>query len=582
MRDFWRAIKFASINKKLTSLVIFLSFLNTFLSILEPLLLKRFFDLVDFSIRTKDYVFDAKPLLTLVVLYAVLKFSTDFANQLNNYFIPKWWNLTRKALSTKVFTHLETLSLKYFESNSTGKLRERVDRGINDLNFIVEGILLDMLPQFAFILIATYILLRENIYFGLTLIFGIIIFIVISLLYSKRLIPIQDKYRDSDEKVSAIATESIINIKTIKSYASENRHATKFERQLNESLRLALKYVRTRISMNSIRFLVSDISQVFIISFGVYLVLIGKTTLGSLTLAWQYTNRAYNPLWYLSRMYDDMQRNMRSVKRVFELLDTAADIKDAPNAAILKVKKGQIRFDNISFRYDDKMVINSLSLDIAPGNIVAFVGKSGVGKTTLVKLLMRFYDTKKGKIYIDGQDITKVTQGSLRNKIGYVLQDSALFNDTVYNNIKYGKPSSKKDKIINAAKIANADIFINNLAKKYQTIVGERGVKLSGGEQQRINIARAALKNAPILILDEATSSLDSESEQLVQDALWKLIEGKTTIIIAHRLSTVMKADLIVVMDKGKIVETGTHKDLVEQKGIYARLFEIQSGGYLK
>lgn len=582
MRDFWRAIKLASINKRLTSLVVGVTLVNTLLFAIEPLLIKRFFDLVDFSIRSKNYIFEPKSLLILVVLYVALRLTTDATQQMINYFIPKWWNVTRRTLSTQVFTHLESLSLKYFESNSTGKIRERVDRGIGDLNAIAEGVLLDMLPQFAFILLATYVLMSVNWIFGTVLILGIVIFITVSLLYSKRLIPLQDKYRDSDEKVSAIATESIINIKTIKSYASEAKQASMFRKQLDESLDLIMKYVGTRVSMNTIRFLVANFSQVFILSFGVYLVLTGKSTLGSLTLAWQYTGRAYNPLWYLSRMYDDMQRNMRSVRRVFELLDTEAEIKDVIGAQKLKVKGGKVRLENIHFQYDDKKVINGINLDVNPGSIVAFVGKSGVGKTTLVKLLMRFYETTKGKIYIDDQDITKVTQRSLRENIGYVLQDSSLFNDTVLNNIRYGKPGARKEHIYGAARIANAEQFIDKLPKKYLTVVGERGVKLSGGEQQRINIARAALKNAPILVLDEATSSLDSESEQLVQDALWKLIEGHTTFIIAHRLSTVMKADLIVVMDKGKIVEQGTHKDLVEHKGIYAKLFEIQSGGYLK
>lgn len=312
------------------------------------------------------------------------------------------------------------------------------------------------------------------------------------------------------------------------------------------------------------------------------MVLTGKITLGALTLTWQYSNRSYNPLWYLSRLYDEMQRNMRSVRRVFELIDTEPEVEDLPDAKRLKVKRGQISFDKVHFQYEDKKVLNGFTLDIKPGQVVAFVGKSGVGKTTLVKLLLRFYNLNKGRIFIDGQDISKVTQRSLRENISFVLQDSSLFNDTALNNIRYGKPGVKKDKIYAAAKVANADEFIDKLPKKYDTIVGERGVKLSGGEQQRINIARAVIKDAPILVLDEATSSLDSESEKLVQEALWRLIEGRTTLIIAHRLSTVMKADLIVVMDKGKIVEQGTHDDLVKHKGIYSKLFEIQSGGYLK
>jgi subfamily B ATP-binding cassette protein MsbA len=417
--------------------------------------------------------------------------------------------------------------------------------------------------------------------FGLILLSSIPAFILISLKFSKKLISIQDSVRDSIEKLSGMMTESIINIKTIKSYATEDRHYNKFTKQLKDTVAKDIKYFVSRINMNFFRITTMDLAQLSILGIGIYWTLNGKISLGTFTLAWQYTNRSMQPLWHLTRRIDDIQRKMRSVKRVFELVDTKPEIEDAPNAKNLKITKGKISFENVSFSYKDKEVVKNLSLEVPAGKVLAIVGKSGSGKTTLVKLLSRFYDIKSGKISIDGQDIVNVTQRSLRKNIGVVLQDSILFNDTAANNISYGRPTAKQAEIVSAAKKANADVFIRNLPDKYQTVVGERGVKLSGGEQQRINIARAILKNPPILILDEATSSLDSESEQLIQDALWKLIEGRTTIIIAHRLSTIMRADLIVVMDKGKIIETGTHEDLVEGDGLYSRLFEIQSGGYI-
>jgi ABC-type multidrug transport system fused ATPase/permease subunit len=279
-----------------------------------------------------------------------------------------------------------------------------------------------------------------------------------------------------------------------------------------------------------------------------------------------------------------MQKNLRSVKRTFEILDTLPEITDAAKARNLNVSKGEITIKNLSFGYDgaENIILNKLSLTIPNNKSVAFVGKSGVGKSTIIKLLLRFYDPNKGDISIDGQNIKSITQKSLRESIGVVMQDSSLFNDTALNNISYGNKRVKKEGVIRAAKMANAHEFIMKLPQGYDTIVGERGVKLSGGEQQRINIARAILKNPPILILDEATSSLDSESEKLIQDALCRLIRGRTTIIIAHRLSTVMRADLIVVLDKGKISEMDTHNELLKKKGIYSKLFNIQSGGYLK
>lgn len=348
---------------------------------------------------------------------------------------------------------------------------------------------------------------------------------------------------------------------------------------------LDLLYTVRRISMNLLRFLVVNLAQISILGLGTYWTITNKITLGDLILVTTYTNRSIQPLWSLTWIFDRVVRDMRSVRRVFELLDTEPEIKDAPNAKKLQIRQGSISFRDVSFRYEDKKqkkVVSGFTLDIPAGQTIAFVGKSGVGKSTLIKLLLRFYDIQKGSILIDNQDITKVTQKSLRENIGVVMQDSILFNDTAENNIKYGGRAVPKKNILIASKAANAHEFVEKLPKKYDTVVGERGVKLSGGEQQRINIARAFLKNPPILVLDEATSSLDSESEQKIQDALWTLVKGRTTLIIAHRLSTVMRADLIVVMDKGKIVETGKHSDLIKKKnGIYANLYKIQSGGYL-
>ena len=446
----------------------------------------------------------------------------------------------------------------------------------------METTLLDIVPQVIFIVVASTILFSVNKIFGLILMSSIPLFVIISLKYSKQLISIQDTFRDSIEKLSGMMTESIINIKTIKSYATEDRHYNRFSKQLLDGVVKDIAYFTKRIFMNFFRILTMDFAQLAILGLGIYWTLTGQITLGTFTLAWQYTNRSMQPLWQLTRQLDNIQRRMRSVKRVFELIDTDPEINDIPNAKNIKIKGGAISFDNVTFSYKDKAVIKNLSLKVPAGKVLAIVGKSGSGKTTLVKLLTRFYEQGSGNITIDRQDIKKVTQRSLRKNIGVVLQDSILFNDSAANNIAYGKVTAKQSEIVAAAKAANAHDFIQKLPEGYKTLVGERGVKLSGGEQQRINIARAILKNPPILVLDEATSSLDSESEQLIQTALWKLIEGRTTIIIAHRLSTVMKADLIVVMDKGKISEMGTHKDLVQQKGIYSKLFEIQSGGYLK
>ncbi len=582
MRDFWRAIKYGSVNKKLTFLAVFFSFLYPIIDLLQPLVLKNLFDLVETSIKTGSYLSLMNGFYINVGLYALLLTLDMMNSQVGSWYFTKWWNFTRQKLMTDVFGHLESLSLKYFETNTTGKIKERVDKGINDLNSILDTVLMELGPQIFFILASIIILLYVNIWFGILILVGTPLFMIISLKYFPIMAKVQDLRRNSDEKASGMVTEAILNIKTIKSYVTEDRHRIRLFKQLQKSSNLSQEYQRTRIVMNIYRYIVMNFIQIGILGLGVYWTLTGKISLGTLTLAWQYTNRSVQPLWWMMRQIDNIQRDMRSVRRVFELIDEKPEVVDTENSKSLKVRFGHINFNDVTFAYKDRKVLRRLNLDIPGGKTLAIVGKSGSGKSTLVKLLSRFYNLDAGSILIDRQNIFGVTQKSLRKNIGVVSQDSILFNDTAANNISYGKPGAKHDEIVAAAIAANAHEFITKLPNGYKTIVGERGVKLSGGEQQRINIARAILKNPPILVLDEATSSLDSESEHLIQEALWKLIDGRTAIIIAHRLSTVMKADLIVVMDKGKIVETGTHKDLVNQKGIYSRLFEIQSGGYLK
>ena len=582
MRDFWRAIKFAALNKKMAFYAITTTLVVTAFGIAIPLILKAIFDMVGTAIQAGSIGSVPTRFWILISAYGFFVVMQDTFGQINFYATTIWYNKTREKLAKKVYSHLESLSLNYFESNSTGKIKERIDKGVWDLNDIIVDTFVEILPQLVYILVAAGILFSVNAVFGTILLLSVPLFIVISIKFSPILIKIQDSVRDANEKLSGTMTESIINIKTIKSYATEDRHFKRFSAELLDSIMKDISYVVKRIKMNIFRLIVMDFAQISIFGLGFYWVFTGNITLGTFTLAWQYTNRSLQPLWYITRLIDTIQKNMRSVRRVFELLDTQAEVKDKEGSKRLNIKTGTIKFENVTFSYKKHNVIKKLTLNVPANKVLAIVGKSGSGKTTLVKLLSRFYETQAGNIAIDGTNICDVTQKSLRENIGVVLQDSILFNDTVANNIAYGKPGAKQKEIERAAKTANAHEFILALPDGYKTIVGERGVKLSGGEQQRINIARAILKNPPILVLDEATSSLDSESEQLIQEALWRLIEGKTTIIIAHRLSTVMKADLIVVMDQGKITEKGTHKDLVSQKGIYSKLFEIQSGGYLK
>ncbi len=583
MRNFWRVIKLASIYKKLTITLFVFGIISTLFELAQPQIIKLFFDLVEKQLKTgASFQSISSQYWFCIILFFIIVTTQAIFNQIVNYVSSVWSNKTRNKLVLKVFNHVESLSLNFFEKSPTGKIKERMDKGIQELLDIAEGLFVDIIPQIIFILFAMYFLFKINILFGLLILFGIPLFVLISWIYMKSLNKYQDNFRSSEENASGVVVETLINIKTVKSFVTELKHAKELKKQLDISKDNSVARSFVWVKMNIYRYLIINVAQTLILGFGVYWALTGKITLGSFTLAWAYTNRSFYPLWYLTRLFDRIQKNLRSVKRTFEILDTIPEVTDTPNSKDLVVSAGEVNFNQVEFKYEDKKVLNAFDLTIKAGQAVAFVGKSGVGKSTLVKLLLRFYDPQAGNINIDEQDISKITQKSLRENIGVVMQDSSLFNDTASNNIAYGNQRADKEAIIRAAKAANAHDFITKLPKGYDTIIGERGVKLSGGEQQRINIARAILKNPPILILDEATSSLDSESEKLIQDALWKLIKGRTTIIIAHRLSTVMRADLIVVMEKGKISEMDTHKQLLKKEGIYSKLFKIQSGGYLK
>lgn len=547
-----------------------------------PVMYKFLFDFLEKQLREGAAVFSWRTFYIIFAVYIILSIFKIIIDQLSNYYGDKWWLKSRNKLALRVFKHLESLSISFFEKEPTGKVIERTSQGISDVQMVLSNVMVHIVPQFIFILVAMYILFRVNIYFGLIILVGMPIFIFISLRYAKKLNKYQDKVRDASERKTSIYVETISNIKTVKSFTTEKRQLALLKKFLERHMFWLLLRTKKIVILNVVRRSITDISQIIILGLGAYWTVTGKMTIGTLIMAWTYVMRSYEPLWSLTWRYDEILKDMRSVRRVFHLLDTEPEIKDVKDAASLENVKGAIEFKNIEFKYKNRKVIKNINLSIPKGQVVAIVGKSGVGKSTIIKLLLRFYDPQKGQVLIDGQDIKEVTQDSLRRNIGVVLQDTAIFNDTIYNNIAYAKEKTTVAEVTRAAKVANIHNFIKALPKGYETVAGERGIKLSGGEQQRINIARAVLKNPPVLVLDEATSHLDSENEQLIQEALWKLIEGKTSIIIAHRLSTIMRADLIVVFDKGKISEMGTHDELVKKKGIYNKLFEIQSGGYLK
>lgn len=582
MKNIIQVLKWGTVSKKLTFLNVVTTLSVTAISAVYPLVSKLIFDLLQKQYNDNGFQnFDSGTFTRYFVLLVFVTFLQMAISQLSSWFSMRWWFETWNSLSQRMFNHVQTLSMTYFEEMPSGKLLERMSRGVSDVVNIAQEVITSIAPQVLYIIIASFFLFRAEPIFGFIVIIGAPLYFYITVRYRKPLNKEQDKVNDAWEQASKVRYESISNIKTVKSFAKEDSHSKKFYNAQRRGITAFLRRRRVLVIMNILRSSVGNISRLTVIGLGVYLTATGKMTLGTLIMSMTFIERAFGPLDSLARVYDTVQKNMRSVVRIIKIFDTESEIKDSEGAITLNKIKGTIEFKNLEFQYKDRKVIKSLNLKVAPGQTIAIVGKSGVGKSTIVKLLLRFYDPQKGQILIDGHDIKNITQKSLRDNIGVVMQDTAIFDDTAYNNITYAKPSSGRQKVMDAAKMAHAHDFISKLPKGYNTILGEKGVKLSGGEQQRVNISRAVLKNPPILILDEATSHLDSESEKLIQDALENLIKGRTTIIIAHRLSTVMKADQIVIIDKGKVAEMGTHDELIQKGEIYYQLFQIQSGGYL-
>jgi subfamily B ATP-binding cassette protein MsbA len=383
--------------------------------------------------------------------------------------------------------------------------------------------------------------------------------------------------QDRLAEASAVVDETIGGIRIVKSFARELYEMSRFVDKTEATFRAAMRRAKVAAILAPTIGFMAFMSITVTIWFGGYEVIQGRLSPGGLVAFLIYTMLVAGPIAAFSGLYGQFQTALGATERLFELLDLQPDIADAPDAYPLPTIVGRVTFENVSFEYDAKIpVLHNISLDLKPGQVVALVGPSGAGKTTLVNLIPRFYDVTAGRILIDNRDIRQVVNLSLRQQIGIVPQETALFSDTIRENIRYGRLEATQAEIEAAARAANAHDFVVNLPQGYETRVGERGIKLSGGQRQRIAIARAILKDPRILILDEATSSLDSEAEHLVQEALERLMQGRTTFVIAHRLSTITRADLIVVLDQGRIVETGTHLDLLQDDGLYHKLHAMQ------
>ena len=479
----------------------------------------------------------------------------------------------------QLYNHLQALSARFYANNQVGQVISRV---INDVeqtkDFILTG-LMNIWLDCVTIIIALSIMFFLDVKLTIAAIFIFPFYILTVYFFFGRLRQLTRVRSQALAEVQGFLHERVQGMSVIKSFAIEDNEAQNFDHRNSHFLKRAFQHTRWNAYSFAAINTVTDLGPIIVIGVGAYLVINGAITVGTLAAFVGYLEQLFGPLRRLVSSFTTLTQSFASMDRVFQLMDEDYDIKNGIGAQPIEIKKGQIDLKNVSFKYNDNEleVLHDINLTINKGETVAFVGMSGGGKSTLISLIPRFYDVTSGEILVDGNNVKDFLTGSLRNQIGLVQQDNILFSDTVKENILLGRPDATDDEIVEAAKMANAHDFIMNLPEGYDTEVGERGVKLSGGQKQRLSIARIFLNNPPILILDEATSALDLESEALIQEALDVLSTDRTTLIVAHRLSTITHADKIVVMENGQIVETGTHQELIQKQGAYEHLYSIQN-----
>lgn len=480
-------------------------------------------------------------------------------------------------LRSTLYAHIQRMSLAYHDQKRTGDLISRVTSDIDAIQSFVSSGLLGALISVVTLVGMVGVMLYLNWSFTLIALSVAPILFIVVFSYTRRIKKAAREARKKEGEIVSVIEEVFSSMRVVKAFAREDYEQHRLEEQSLESVELALRARSLKAKLSPLVEIIVACGTCMVLWFGARMVLDGRLDVGALIVFVWYLGKMYKPMQELSKMTDTFSKAAVGYERIKEILETVGQVTDLPNAKRAPRLKGLIEFKDVSFAYEDQHpVLSELNLTVQPGQTVALVGPTGAGKTTIISLIPRFYDPTSGKIMIDGRDVRSFTQKSLRQQISFVLQETVLFHGTVWHNIAYGKPEATRAEILRAAELANAQEFIEKMPEKYDTIVGERGVTLSGGQRQRIAIARAVIRNTPILILDEPSSGLDAASEKLVFEALDRLMEGKTAIVIAHRLSTIQRADVIFVIDGGRVAESGRHEELLQSGGLYAELHELQ------
>ena len=516
--------------------------------------------------------------IALVAAYGLARFLMIILGEIRDTVFGRVTERAMRHIGLQVFKHVHELDLDFHLNRRTGGLARDLERGTRGISFLMRFFVFNIVPTVVEIMLVTVILFYNyGITFAAITVISVIIYVGFSIVTTNWRTEFVRQVATADSEASTISIDSLLNYETVKYFTNETYEADRYDVSLRTWETAKRKNRLSLLSLNAGQATIITLSMTLMMGLAAQRVALGTMTIGDFVLINAFMMQLFIPLNFLGFVYREIKGKMANIENMFALLDLSSGVNDIDQAPDLEVNAGAITFENVSFHYrPDRPIVKNLNLTISPGEKVAIVGASGAGKSTLVKLLFRFYDPSEGRIVIDGQDIRNICQHSLRRVIGIVPQDTVLFNQSIFENIRYGNPQASDAEVEQAIELAHLKDFINELPEGAATTVGERGLKLSGGEKQRVAIARTILKRPPILVFDEATSSLDSTSERSILSALQEISQGHTSMVIAHRLSTIVDADTIVVFDHGTVVEQGSHDELLAQNGHYAELWSAQ------